>query len=453
MRPIIPKSLFLLADRSPKPLYVVGGSVRDFLAGMHSSSKDWDVCSPLPADIFVDLAKSNGFTIQGVYKNTGTVKLRDTEGTEFEFSPFRSDKYVRGVHVPVEICFTEDITLDAKRRDFTCNAIYYDVKNDSYVDPLNGISAVADKRLTTVAPAEKVFGEDGLRLMRLARQAAQLGFTPDADCLRGAAQNASLIADISPERIFAELSAILSSDQKYGIPDGPYKGLKILEQTGVLSHLLPELTLGKGMLQRPDFHKYDVLEHSLRAVCYAPPEIRLAALLHDVGKPFCMERDGNGFQHPEEGAQIAKTILKRLKAPKRETEKIVSLVSLHMYDFNCETKETKLRRFFVKHYPLLPDLLKLKQADFSACTDDLSLAPTCRKWNVLLETMERERAPMTLKQLAVNGKDLLSLNVPPERISEILQTLLLFAAVHPTKNKKERLLKLAQSQLRIVTTP
>ena len=179
MRKILPKNLILLAEAVPKPLYVVGGSVRDYLAGFPLSTPDWDICSPLSAEKFAELAKTHGFEVKSVYKNTGTVKVKDAEGVDYEYSCFRSDKYVRGTHVPVEIYFTDDITLDARRRDFTVNAVYYDVKSDNFVDPLGGIPAIQEKRLTTVAPAEKVFGEDGLRLMRLARQAAQLGFAPD----------------------------------------------------------------------------------------------------------------------------------------------------------------------------------------------------------------------------------------------------------------------------------
>ena len=212
--------------------------------------------------------------------------------------------------------------------------------------------------------------------MRLARQAATLGFLPDNDCLQGAKENAKLIHDISPERIYTELIAILHADEKYGNTDGPYQGLRLLDQIGVLARILPELALGKGMKQRSDYHKYDVLEHSLRAVKYAAPSIRLAAFLHDVGKPFCAIRDGNSYNHPIEGEILAATILRRLKAPKKTTGTVCALVRWHMYDMDCKTGESKLRRFFVEHYAILDDLLLLKQADFSACMDNMREAPT-----------------------------------------------------------------------------
>lgn len=445
MKSILPKPLVALAEACPAPLYLVGGAVRDTLAGVAPlhGLRDLDVCSPMRFDDFLNVASTQGFELKSVFRNTGTAKLKDPSGAEYEYCSFRSDRYIRGVHVPVEIFFTDDIALDARRRDFTVNAVYFDIKNGEFVDPLNGIAAVKEKRLTTVAPSEKVFGEDGLRLMRLSRQAACLGFSPDEECLAGARANASLIDDITPERIFSELCALLSADTKYGVKNGHYHGLKLLEETGVLERLLPELALGKGMAQRADFHKYDVLEHSLRAATYADESVRLAALLHDVGKPFCTLRDGNSHAHPTEGARLAKEILRRLKAPNKSIERIPALIEWHMYDFDCRTSENKLRRFFVLHYDILDDLIKLKQADFSACTDDLSVAPTCMRWRTLLETMRQENAPLTLKELALSGKDLLNTDVPAKHISAVLQKLLLHACCNPADNEKPRLLRLA----------
>lgn len=447
MRSILPKTLSHLAENCPTPLYVVGGSVRDFLLGFtpKNGNRDWDICSPLTADEFAQIAQTNNFTVKSAFKNTGTLKLTDANGEEFEYSCFRSDKYVRGIHVPVEIYFTDNIELDARRRDFTANAVYYHIQKDTFVDPLGGIPAIQERRLTTVAPALKVFGEDGLRLMRLCRFSAQLGFTPDEECLNGATENSALILDVTPERIFTELNAILQADEKHGVKNGHYHGVSLLDKIGVLEKIIPELALGKGMAQRADFHKYDVLEHSLHAVLYAPQELRLAALLHDVGKPFCKLRDGNSFAHPEEGARLTAEILTRLKAPKKRIEETCALVALHMYDFDCKTKENKLRRFFAEHFILLEKLLTLKQADFSACTDDLSIAPTVQKWTALLNKLKQEHAPLILKDLAINGKDLLAINIPPQEISVRLKELLFHTVCFPKENTKERLLKLAVS--------
>ncbi len=443
MHHFLPKSLLSLAQKLPKPLYVVGGAVRDWLLGILCNTPDWDICAPIAADDFASIATENGFTVCSVYRNTGTVKLRDLQDNEFEFSSFRSDEYVRGTHTPTRVFFTDDIALDARRRDFTCNAVYYDIAAQSIVDPLSGVPAIREKRLTTVANAKKVFGEDGLRLMRLARQAAQLGFSPDEDCLVGAKENAMLIDDISCERIYAELLSIFSADEKHGVIGGAYRGLRLLDEIGVFERVFPELALGRDMAQRADFHNYDVLEHSLRAVKYAPAQIRLAALLHDVGKPFCMRRDGNTHAHPVEGEPIARNILTRLKAPKKTIDRVCSLVKWHMYDLDGKTSENKLRRFFVANYALLDDLLLLKQADFSACKDDMREAPTCTRWRSLLQKMRQEKVPFTLKELAINGNDLLTLGIEPKRISVVLSALLMHTACAPQENEKTRLLRLA----------
>lgn len=441
MKHLIPENLRTLASLLPFPLYVVGGSVRDFLALFPLVDPDWDICAAGSEEEFILAAERCGFRVKSVYRNTGTVKLKDGTGTEYEFTRFRSDTYVRGTHTPAEIVFTDDMATDARRRDFCANAVYYDIKADRFCDPLGGVRDIQSKTLRTVMPASKVFGEDGLRLMRLARQAAQLSFSPDEDALNGAREHASLIRDIAPERIFTELNLILHADEKHGDKDAPYRGLKILHQTNVLKEILPELALGDGMAQRSDFHNHDVLEHSLRCVKYAPPQIRLAALLHDIGKPFCMLRDGKYHLHAEEGERIATEILTRLKAPKKLTEHVARLVRLHMRDLDLNMKESKVRLEIVNCFSFLDDLLALRQADYSACKDDLSPAPSVTKWRKILEQMKRERAPFTARELAVNGTDLLSRGVPPEEVGARLHELLLYCALDGTRNNRETLLK------------
>ena len=441
MKEILPKNLLALAQKLPSPLYVVGGAVRDFLGDL-DASHDYDLAAPIPVEEVVAAAKEVGITVCGVYKNTGTVKLKNEDNEEYEYTRFRQDKYIRGVHTPAEIRFTDDIEVDSKRRDFTVNAIYYDLKNFFFVDPLGGADDVKQKLLRTVDKPEKVFGEDGLRLMRLARQSAQLGFTPTSDCLSGAKQNAHLILDITKERILCELKLLLVADEKYGNKWGHYEGLKVLDEIGVFALLFPELALGKGQMQRKDFHKYDVLEHSFRVVRYAPKEIRLAALLHDVAKPFCYHRDGNTFAHAQEGEKIAREILTRLGAPKKESELTVRLVAQHMYDFNCQTSEEKVRKFFVENQDILSEIMAIKQADFSGCMDDLSVAPTVQKWQKILQKIKEEKAPLTLKELSIDGNDLLKAGVAPQAIGKTLQKALRYAVCHPKENTKNRLLAL-----------
>lgn len=441
MKQLIPAPLTELAARLVEPLYVVGGSVRDFLAGNPTPPADWDICSPAAEEDVINAARGCGFSVDAVYKHTGTAKLTDADGTGYEFTRFRSDKYVRGVHTPAEIEFTRDIARDARRRDFCANAVYYDIRGDAFCDPLGGRGDIENRTLRTVAPAEKVFGEDGLRLVRLARQAAQTGFIPDGECLAGAKMHHALIRDIAPERIFHEMQLLLHADEKAGGREGPYRGLHILKDTLVLGELFPELAAGEGIAQRPDFHDYDVLEHSLRCVLYSAPAIRWAALLHDVGKPFCFARDNNFHAHPEEGARIAADILARLKAPKKLAERTQALIRLHMRDFDMKMREGKVRREMVLSYPLLDDLFALRQADYSACKDDLSPAPGVEKWRNILAAMRAEGVPFTLKELALSGGDLLSLGIRGEEVGETLSELRLYCAQDGRRNSREALIK------------
>ena len=434
--------------RSGHQAVLVGGCVRDSLLSI--PPHDYDVTtSALPWEI---LSCCAGFPCLNTGLKHGTVTVL-SGGLSVEVTTFRREGSYSDHRHPDQVEFTSDLTDDLARRDFTVNAVYYDVARGEWCDPLHGMEDIRAKRLSTVDRAEKVFGEDGLRLMRLARQAGQLGFSPSPECLAGAKANASLIKDISPERIWTELTAILRADEKYGNPRGHYEGLKVLEETGVLDYILPELALGKNMTQRDDFHKYDVLEHTLRAVLYADGRVRLAALLHDVGKPFCLLRDGNVHEHPAEGARIAEEILSRLKAPKHTAAKTAELVFYHMYDFDGRVRPNKLRRFFVAHAELLEDLMLLKQADYSGCMDDLSLCPTDRKWDAELKKMREEGAPLTLRQLAVSGREVAAVEgMRAKYISFVLKELLFHAALLPRDNTKERLLALAPSFLKAVLT-
>lgn len=453
MRKFLPESVIRLAqdcfNKTGKPLYAVGGSVRDFLAGFSLAEADFDLCAPIAAEEFSAIAQSAGFYVNAVYKRTGTVKFsaqsKENNGDKarFEYAAFRYDTYVRGEHTPAKTEFTEDIFLDAKRRDFTCNAVYYDLARGELCDPLGGAGDVKAKRLKCVDDANKVFGEDGLRLMRLARMAGATGFIPTEDTLAGAKKNAALISDVSPERIYAELLLCLSATERYGMKDGAYTALSLLDKTRVLNYILPELAAGRGVNQRADFHNHDVLEHSLRAAGYAEKSVRLAALLHDVGKSEALKTEGRFASHPERGEKIAREILTRLKAPATTAERVCALVKYHMYDYDLHTKETKLRRFLVEHAELIGDLLLVKQADYSACKDDLSPAPCVMRWQALIEKMKGENVPFSLKQLAVKGDEIAGVLPSPRCVGKTLRALLLHVAVHPEENVKERLIYLA----------
>ncbi len=448
MAGLIPSKLNKLAAACPFPLYLVGGSCRDFLAEVNAPLNDFDICAPASAEDFARVAERCGFKVNAVYKNTGTVKLTGG-GAGYEYAAFRTDEYVRGEHNPARTFFTDDILSDARRRDFKCNAVYYDIARGEFVDPLGGIADIESKRVSTVVNADKVFGEDGLRLMRLARFACRLGFTPDDECLSGARKNAALIRDISAERVFTELQAILQADGYCGVEDAHYRGIKILSETGVLKYIFPELEAGRGLKQRADFHDHDVLEHSLRCLKYADKDIRLAALLHDIGKPRVFAETGKFVGHEAAGADMAADILKRLRAPKKLTEEVCALVRLHMYDLNCAARESKVRRFIVENYRYIDKLLKLKQADYSACKDDLSAAPAVVKWRDIIARMKKEGAPFAVGELKTDGRELIERGVPASAAGKALNYLLSRCAVEPRLNEREKLLRLADEFIRM----
>lgn len=447
MKISVPEKLYRLAKRLPAPLYVVGGVCRDSIAGLSAPQPDWDICSPLSPEVVVAAAKDVGIRVDAVYKNTGTVKM--TADVPLEYTCFRTDKYVRGMHSPTEVCFTTDINLDARRRDFKCNAIYYDILADEYCDPLGGIEDIKKGIISTVAPAKKVFGEDGLRLMRLARIAAQTGFGPTDECLNGAISNANLICDVAPERIWAELCAILCADKKYSVKNAHYNGLKLLHKSGVLKIILPELAAGDGLTQRSDYHDHDVLEHSFRAALYAPEQIRFAALLHDVGKPYCVKEYGKSFLHAQEGKRITLEICNRLKVPKKLSEQVSVLTELHMYDLNCAAAENKVRKFIVNNYAVMDELLLLKQADYSACKDDLDVAPCVKKWKKIIADMQSEGTPFNIKGLNIRGNELIEAGISPNQTAKALNFLLAQVAMKCVENQKDRLIAFALAAYRV----
>lgn len=432
-----------------RPLYLVGGFVRNFLIDK-STSTDLDVCGAIPVEELKGALENFGEKVLAVYKRTGTLVFK-INGKKYEYTRFRKDGYsAGGNHQPDTVVFTDDITEDALRRDFKCNAIYYDVLGDKFIDPLGGIEDVKNKILDTVKDPKEVFSHDGLRLMRLARFCGELGFTPTKKVLKGARENASNILDISVERIYEELSRICLADPKYSFSplDGHYRALKVLDQTATLDKIIPELTLGRGMEQRKDYHKYDVLEHTLKTVLYSQKSVRLYALLHDVGKPFCMQKDGKYHFHDIEGARLAKSVLLRLKAPKQTIETCVFLTRYHMLDMKKDMKKAKLRRFIVKNLDKIDLLLDLKQADFSACKDNLEVCPTVQKWREIMLEMKTDGTPINLKQLKITASELIEIGYLGKEIGKELNKLWDLCINSPQKNDRDYLIKKAIKDLK-----
>lgn len=436
-----------LAGLLPKPLYVTGGFVRNKLLNLPVT--DSDVCSALTTSEVASALDGSDFLVRAVYPRMGTMLLEDaTDGSQLEYTAFRTESYaVGGGHTPCDVRFGCTLEEDALRRDFTVNAIYCNCLNDELTDPTGGLTDLNARTIRTVTAPEIVFGSDGLRLLRMVRFCAQLGFSPEAHTLKAAVAFRDNLTDISVERKADEFLKILEADRKYPSlcnADGHLRGIRMLLETGMMEYLLPELTLGVGMAQRADFHKYDVAEHSIHAFALVPPHLRLTALLHDIGKPTVFLRNGNFHGHELEGAEIAYEIaLERFKLPKAQCRRIHDLVALHMYDLNCTTREGKLRVFLSWNRELLADLFLLKNADYEACGFHSGECPTVTRMREVLQRMQEQGAPTSLKELNLTASDLKLCfpEIPQNHYGIILKKLFELAVKNPSLNTREILLK------------
>ena len=170
------------------------------------------------------------------------------------------------------------------------------------------------------------------------------------------------------------------------------------------------------MPQRADFHRYDVLEHTFRTVLYAPPKIRLAALFHDVGKPFCMINYGKFKGHDKAGTEIARDVLSRLKADGKTVREIVFLTGAHMKDLAGDMRAAKIRVFMAENSEFTEDLLALKQADYRAGKDATGTSPTVKKWLDILNEMKKEGAPFSVKDLKISARELENMGFKGKRL-------------------------------------
>ena len=429
----IPDSLIKLNALSSYPIYVVGGFVRNHFAGLGDT--DIDIAGPAVSEA---LGISKRYTTRVVNFKLGTAIIKYNDDV-FEYTPFRVEKYASdGSHTPIEVKFTQDIKADALRRDFTCNAVYYDIAHDEFIDPLHGIADIEHKILRAYNP-ERIFASDGLRVLRMVRIAAETGFKIDGATALAAKKNAEKLRDISAERRRDELNKILIADTKYGVVNAHYRGLKLLHQLDLLKYLVPQLEDGAGMLQNPKYHKYDVLEHTFRTVQACPPSVRLAALLHDVGKPYCMSKFGNMHGHEKVSANIAKYTLGEygLKYPNAIIDEVEWLCANHMYDKDGLTKTGKLKMFVAKNFDRIDALVSLIIADRKATGMEWSEA--VRLADVKKQLVE-ENAPLKVTDLKIDGATLILEGIQPVKIGGLLNELWSACVVEPRLNNEEWLL-------------
>lgn len=431
----IPESLRRLNEMASLPVYVVGGFVRNALAGLGDT--DIDIAGPAIAEA---LGISRRFQTKVVNYKLGTAVIRLGD-EKFEYTPFRTERYAEGGgHTPTEVKFTTDINKDALRRDFTVNSIYYDITNDKIVDPLGGIQDIERKLIRSYDPAH-TFASDGLRILRMIRLASETGFKIDGVTARAAQENAHLLRDISAERRRDELNKILLADVKYGVKGAHYRGLRLIRQLGLWKYLIPQLEDADGLAQNPAYHSYDVLEHTNQTVGFAPPDIRLAALMHDVGKPYCVAKFGNMHGHERVSANIVRYVLGEygLKYPTTVIEETAWLAEHHMYDMSRNTKINKLKLFVAENYDKIDKLIELMEADNLARgkTDQPSVP---NRLPAIKKELEESGAPLSLSDLALDGSALIMEGIQPIKIGGVLTELWRECVLNPSLNNQEWLL-------------
>ena len=413
--------------------YVVGGCVRDSLLG--KQPHDWDITtSALPLQVKALFSR----TIDTGLKH-GTVTI--PSGREaYEVTTYRIDgEYLDGRH-PSEVTFTASLREDLKRRDFTINAMAYNEK-DGLQDFFDGISDLETHRIRAVGDPRKRFEEDALRILRAVRFSAQLGYTVEEGTLRAMRMLAPTLARISAERIAAELEKILVSPH----PDR----LRMAYECGITAVILPEFDRCMETPQNNPHHIYNVGEHTMCALMQARPDriLRTAILLHDVGKPLCRSTDEKGidhfYGHPEAGAKIAEEILRRLKSDNETRRKTVQLVRCH--DREIRLTPAGVRQAIVRiGEDLFPLLLEVKEADMLAQSTfrrEEKKAHIGRVRELYAEILEHKDC-LTLRDLAVNGNDLISYGIRPgKEMGRILHEMLEDVLAEPSHNDREYLLQ------------
>lgn len=417
-------------------VYLVGGAVRDLLCGVKPD--DWDLATEaLPDDIELIFEK----TIPSG-KTFGTITI--LEGAhQVQITTFREDLFYQDGRRPETVRFTKDIIKDLERRDFTINALAYDMEQDILIDPFGGHRDLKNQLLKTVGNPHTRFTEDALRMFRFFRFLATMDLK--ADWTAKKAINPLLAKNISYERIRDEFNKLLV---------GKYvrKSLEGMYNSGLLQSIIPELELKEAQVGSP--WNRNLWEHLLKTTETIHPSIHLrwAALLHDIAKPktkFTDEKGIHFYGHDRLGAEMARNILERLRYPKKLIETVNSLINWHMFDLPLNASDAAIRKFVAKvGKTLVPDLLELRRADIVG-TGNISYQ-TWQYWNDfsqrIIEILDYDNT-ISVNKLDINGRIIMNhLNLPPGPIiGEILEYLLKKVIEDPSLNVREDLLQIADN--------
>ncbi|MFA5087043.1 MAG: HD domain-containing protein [Candidatus Paceibacterota bacterium] len=461
----IPKNILFcikaLEDNGFKA-FIVGGCARDYLRNVEPS--DWDIAtSATPEETQQVFQKLD---IKTFYENDfGTVGvaflLKNKKEPQYdivEITTYRSESCYSDSRHPDKVEWSKTIEEDLKRRDFTINAIALSPLSGKQkfeiIDLFGGQTDLKKHIIRAVGNPRERFCEDALRMMRAIRFKATLGdnWVIEEDTWQAILENNKLLEKVSKERLRDELIKIINSKNAA-------KGIESLRLSGLLAYIIPELLEGCDVAQNKH-HVYDCYKHNLESLDFTAKKsfdfpIRLAALLHDIGKP--RTKSGNGvnatfYNHEMMGAKMAKKILERLHFPNKETEKIITLVRYHLFYYNVdEVKEASIRRL-IKNVGKenMEDLLKLRMADRIGSGCPKAEPYKLRHLKYMIDKVSQD--PISVKMLKINGQDLMSLlNISPgPRIGQILDILLEEVLKDP-KNNTKKFLQAKSKELSILS--
>lgn len=429
--------------------YLIGGCVRDLL--LKRTPKDWDIATnATPEDIqglFTETFYENTYGTVGVVTGSEDPRLKIVEVT-----PYRIESGYSNARHPDEVRFGDNLSDDLKRRDFTINAIAYDQDTGVLTDEHGGREDLKRKVIATVGDANERFREDALRMMRAVRLSAELDFAIEAKTAAGIAANAAQLGKISRERVRDELTRILMSPQ-------PMQALYVAQKLGILKYIIPQLEEGIGVDQN-QAHSFDVFEHLMRSLqCAAdkewPFEVRLAALLHDIGKPNTRrwsdeKKDWTFHGHEVVGARMAKEIMKDLRFPKEAIDRVSTLIRWHMFFSDPDTVTLSAVRRVIANVGKenIKDLLDLRICDRIGTGRPKEQPFRLRKYMSMVD--EAMRDPISVGMLKIDGQKIMEIGQKPgPRIGWILHALLEEVLDDPKKNTSEYLEKRATEMLEL----
>ena len=417
--------------------FVVGGCVRDFL--LKKEPNDWDVATNArPEEVQKIFPKS--FYENKFFTVTIQTKSRKDSLKTIEVTTYRSEARYGDKRHPDIVKFAKTIEEDLSRRDFTVNAMAMEISGSKpkIIDPFGGQEDLKKKIIRAVGQPSKRFSEDALRMMRAVRFAATFNFRIEEKTAKAIKDNSDSLKHISPERIRDELVKIIMAQNSV-------RGVELLRNLDLLKNIIPELEEGFGISQNKH-HIYDCYQHSLKSLEYATKkkfnkQVRIAALLHDIGKPATKQGKGQEatfYGHEIVGAKMTKRILGRLKFSKKDIEKITKLVRYHLFYYHPdEVTESSVRKLLKGvGSENIDELIQLRMADRIGSGCPKAEPYKLRHFRYIIEKVSRD--PVSVKMLKVSGNDIMKLLSiePGPKVGQILDILFGYVLNDPAKNKK-----------------